>query len=70
MIPFTKYQNQVIREVDIQERIDAEVNRRVSQIHESYEAHLRALEERLGPSSAHVRVNRKKKFYSLRNWSL
>ena len=57
VIPFTKYQNQFISEVDIQERIDAEVNRRVSQIHESYEVHLHALEERVGASSAQVSVN-------------
>ena len=51
VIPYTCYEHQVINEVDIQEKIDAEVNRRVTQIHESYEARLRALEERLGHSS-------------------
>ena len=51
VIPYTCYEDQVINEVDIQEKIDAEVNRRVTQIHESYEARLRALEERLGHSS-------------------
>ena len=58
MIPFTKYQNQVTSEVDIQERIDAKVSRRLSQIHESYEAYLRASEERLGPLGAQVSVNK------------
>ena len=37
--------------------METEVNRRVAQIHKSYEAHLRALEERLGPSNAQVSVN-------------
>jgi len=48
---YTCYEDQVINEVDIQEKIDAEVNRCVPQIHESYEICLRALEERLGHSS-------------------
>ena len=51
VIPYACYEDQVINEVDIQEKIDAEVNWRVSQIHESYEACLCALEERLVHSS-------------------
>jgi len=38
---------------------EAEVSRQVSQIHESSDALLHALEERLGPSSAQVSVKRK-----------
>ena len=55
VLAFTICQNQGINEEAIQDRIDAEVNRRVSEqlkgIHESYDARLRALEERLGSSS-------------------
>lgn len=54
VLSFSTYQKKVIPEIDTQERIETEVNKRVAQIHESYEAHLRALEERLGPSNAQV----------------
>jgi len=56
VLAFTSCQNQGINEDTIQDRIDAKVNRRVSEelkaIHESYDAQLRALEERLGSSSS------------------
>ena len=56
MLAFTSCQNQGINEDAIQDKIDAEVNRRVSEqlkgIHESYDAPLHALEERLGSSSS------------------
>ena len=56
MLAYTCYQNQVVNEDAVQERIDAEVNRRVSEklkgIHESRDAHLHALEDRLGSSSS------------------
>jgi len=51
-IPYTCYEDRVINDVDVQERIDVEVNRRVCQIHESYEARLRTLKERLDHSSS------------------
>ena len=61
VLAFTSCQNQGINDDAIQDRIDVEVNRRVFEqlkgIHESYDARLRALEERLGSSSsaqAHV----------------
>ena len=56
-LSFSTYQKKVIPEIDTQERIETEVNRQVAQIHESYEARLRALEERLGSSNAQVSVN-------------
>ena len=56
MLAFTSCQNQGINEDIIQDGTDAEVNSRVSEqlkgIHESYDARLRALEERLGSSSS------------------
>ena len=55
---YYSYQTQVITEVDIHQRIDAKVNKQVYKIHESYEARLCALKERLCPSNAHATVNK------------
>lgn len=57
VLSFYSYQKKVISEIDIQERINTEVNRRVAHIHESYEARFCALEERLGPSNAQGSVH-------------
>ena len=57
VLSFSTYQKKVIPKIDIHERIETKVNRRVAQIHESYEARLRALEETLGSSNAQVSVN-------------
>jgi len=57
VLPYTCYEDQVINKVGIQEKIDVEVNWHVSQIHESYEARLHALEERLCHSSWHRLVS-------------
>jgi len=59
---YTNYQNQVINDDAIQERIDVKVNRRVSEelkgIHKSYDTRLCALEERLNySSSAQVNIS-------------
>jgi len=51
VIPNSCYEDQVTNEVKIQEKIDVEVNQHVSQIYESYKAHLRPLDERLSHCS-------------------
>ncbi|VFQ68245.1 unnamed protein product [Cuscuta campestris] len=47
VLSFHSYVKKDITKVHEQERIDTEVNKRVSEINETYEARIRALEERL-----------------------